>query len=415
MEIRSSGDSSTDIRQYNLGLSPTSIDGGLSSYPVQHRPSLPTLHTSLAWPAEYENQYESSPVDAYTYSSAPAPRLDSLGSSFTSNDGYRNYSTSAPLSAPVSTSLCESNSYSFGALLSPVPGNVNSSRLPSVSAESMSALNMGSLHSSLPTHAPLERRLPVPFTINYPQQTYVSQNFPEPRLADPSTANFRPYINGIHSRNAMPWSVEANTSRNSSLSAQLQSYPGVAQNQQTQPTTLPTTNSSLSDPVLGYQFQPQSSYSPDSSPTTVAAVDDSFPTPTTATMLPSARSLSLRYSETSTSLPAISSCFEESRPAPSRALERQPASLYSFSSEASERNASDSTTAEHSKRDLGNQSSETTVTESPFSRFSQLRNQPQPRHLTQHSSLRRPSDFAQHRQSLEPAHQTGMRSLDEHY
>ncbi|KAM0720423.1 hypothetical protein Q7P37_004559 [Cladosporium fusiforme] len=423
LEIRSSDDNGADIRQYNSDLSPAGIGNGVPSYPAQDRPSLPTLQTRLAWPVEYGNQYESSPVDAYTYSSAPAPRIDSLGSSYAPTENFRNYSTSAPLSVPVSSPLCESNSYSFGTLLSPVPSHVSSSRLPSVSAEAVSALNMGSLHSSLPTHTPLERRLPVPFTINYPQQTYMSQTLPEPRLVDPATANFRPYINGIHSRNAMPWSMDSSSSRNNSLSAQLPSYQSTSPSQHHQATSLPATTSSLTDPVLGYQFQPQNAYSPDSSPSTVAAADEPFSTPTstTASLLQPTPTSSLRDSTSGTSLPAISSCFDDSRPFSSRKAQRQPAaplaSLYSFSSEASERNASDSAvTEQQNKRELDNQGGENNNgADAAYSRFMHPRNQAQPRRPTNHDGLRGQSDFGHTRSGLEPAHQPGMRSLNDHY
>jgi hypothetical protein len=239
-----------------------------ASYAGQQRPSLPVLQTRTTWPPEFDTQYEKSPVDAYTYGSASAPRHDSIaGGAYGPSATYRTYGTSAPLSAPISSPYYETGTYSFGTLHSPASAYVGNAHLPSVRAESMSSLDMGSLHSSLPTHTPLERRLPpvIPYSISYPQRPTHSQSLPEPPAINPATANFRPYINGVHSRHAMPWSVDSHSSRHGSASMQSPNYASTSPSQHQLRGGLPVTTAPMTDAVLGYQFQPPTSnYSPES-------------------------------------------------------------------------------------------------------------------------------------------------------
>jgi hypothetical protein len=325
-----------------------------TTYSSMHRPSLPTLHTRSSYMAnEYDQQYDNSPIDAYTYASSTIPRQDSYSSSLGSQDSYRSFSA-APLSAPPTAPFYEQSqgAYSFGNLHGPAPG-----RLPSVTSDTMSSLNnLDSLHSSLPMNPPAERRrLPAPYTISYPQPTWSSQ--PQPDLRPFDTPNFRPHINGIHSRNAMGWSPDSVLPRNSSISQQTQTnHP---QHQQPQhPSTQPGTFSSVSGPSepptappsFGYQFQHSASYSPDTN--SPISAPDGFPNPTpstssnastTAVQLPPALSMAppprLRYtSSSSTSLPALADFAAVAAPSSlsssSARHHEAAASLYSFSSES---------------------------------------------------------------------------------
>ena len=396
-----------------------------SSYPAQHRPSLPVLQTRTTWPPEVDTQYENSPVDAYTYGSASAPRHDSIaGSAYGSQESYRSYGTSAPLSAPVSSPYYETGTYSFGNLHSPAPAYVGSARLPSVSAEAISPLDMGSLHSSLPTHTPLERRLPpvVPYSISYPQQQAYSQSLPEPPAINPATANFRPYINGIHSRHAMPWSVDSNSSRHGSTSMQSPNYASSSPSQHQMRGSLPVTTAPMTDAVLGYQFQPPpSNYSPESSPPVIPTLGEPFPSTAAVTaMLPPAHPPSLRYNASSTSLPAIQAPMDDARPSSSRPSELHApvpiASLYSYSSETSDRSSSDATVRELGSRDDGSPGPEASgASEATYHGYAQTRHNTQPQHSASHDGLRRQSEYDHQRSGAGPEHRMSVRSLNERY
>jgi hypothetical protein len=355
------------------------MGGATNSYAGQHRPSLPVLQTRTTWPPEFDTQYENSPVDAYTYGPASAPRHDTIaGSAYGPQESYRSYGTSAPLSAPVSSPYYETGTYSFGNLHSPAPAYVGNTRLPSVSAEAISPLDMGSLHSSLPAHTPLERRLPpvVPYSISYPQRQAYSQSLPEPPAINPATANFRPYINGVHSRHAMPWSVDSNSSRHGSTSMQSPNYAGTSPSQHQVRGSLPVTTVPMTDAVLGYQFQPPpSTYSPESSPPVIPTLGEPFQSTSVTALLPPAHPGSLRYNASSTSLPAIQAPMDDARPSSSRPSEHHaPApmtSLYSYSSETSDRSSSDATAREHSGREDVNPGPEASAPETAYNGYAQ--------------------------------------------
>jgi len=392
-----------------------------NSYPSQHRPSLPVLQTRTTWPPEFDTQYENSPVDAYTHGSASAPRHDSIaGSTYGASDSYRTFGTSAPLSAPISSPYYETGTYSFGNLYSPAPKYAGNARLPSVSAEALSPLDMGSLHSSLPAHTPLERRLPpvVPYSISYPQRQAYSQSFPEPPAINPATANFRPYINGVHSRHAMPWSVDLNSSRHGSASTQSPNFASTSPSQHQMRGSLPVTTVPMSDAVLGYQIQHSpNTYSPESSPSVIPTLSEPFPSTVVTAMLPPAHPTSLRYNTSSTSLPAIQAPTDDMRSSSSRPSELPTtiASLYSYSSETSDRSSSEATAREHSSRDDGSPGVEGSASEASYNGYSQSRHNAQPQHSASHDGLRRQSEYDHQRTGADPGHRISVRSLNERY
>jgi hypothetical protein len=394
-----------------------------NSYPAQHRPSLPVLHTRTTWPPEFDTQYESSPVDAYTYGSASAPRHDSIGAGYGPSENYRTYGSNAPLSAPVSSPHYETGTYSFGTLQSPAPGYISNARLPSVSAEAMSPLDMGSLHSSLPSHTPLERRLPPvvpPYSISYPQRQPYSQSFPQPPAINPATANFRPHINGVHSRHAMPWSINSHSSRHGAASTQPPTYVSTSPSQHRITSSLPITTASMADPVLGYQFQPTpSTYSPESSPSVVSTLGEPFPNTMATAILPPAHPPSHRYSSSSASFPAIQAPADDVRPSSSRLPEiHAPApmtSLYSYSSETSDRSSSDATAREHSGREDGSPSGDANASDPTYHGYAQSRHHAQPQHSASYDGLRRQSEYDHQRTSAGPGHRMSVRSLNDRY
>jgi hypothetical protein len=421
LEVIPAGNDAASSKKYSIDSSPPTMGNLTASYPGQQRPSLPVLQTRTTWPPEFDTQYENSPVDAYTYGSASAPRHDSItGGTYGHSETYRTYGTSAPLSAPISSPYYETGTYSFGNLHSSAPAYVGNARLPSVSAESMSSLDMGSLHSSLPTHSPLERRLPpvVPYSISYSQRQQHSQSLPEPPAINPATANFRPYINGVHSRHAMPWSVDSHSSRHGTASMQSPHYASTSPSQHQLRGGLPVTTAPMTDAVLGYQFQPPTSnYSPESSPP-VSTPGEAFPSTMATAMLPPAHPISLRYNASSTSLPAIHAHMDGARPSSSRASEIHAstpmASLYSYSSETSDRSISDATACDHIDRDDGSPEPKTSTSDATYTGYSQVRHNPHPQHSASHDGLRRQSEY-DHQRTGGPGHRTSVRSLNERY
>jgi len=416
LEVMLSENSGTGPRPYSVD-DQSDMGNVTPLYSAQHRPSLPVLHSRTSWPADYDSQYESSPVDTYTYGSGSAPRHDSITSSYGSSDVYRSYGPSASLPAPVSSPFYEQGSYSFGTLQSPVSGYAGSGRSPSVSAEPMSVLNMGSLHSSLPSHALLERRLPPvvpPYSITYPQRQSHSHSFPEPRPIDPATVKFRPHINGVHSHAALPWSSESNTSRNNAPGMHGPSYVNTSSSQHQITGTTTTTTGSVADPILGYQFQaPPGSYSPDSSPIIVPTLGEPFPSMAAGAMPPPTHHSNVRYSASSNSLPAISASFGDARASSSRLPEiHAPAplsSLYSYSTEICDRSSSEATARDHSHREGASPSGDSSESESTRNGRSQSR------HSSSHDGLRRRSEYDHQRTSGGPGHRMSMKSLNERY
>ena len=421
LEVIPAGNDAISTRQYCIDSSPPVMGNPTTSYPNQQRPSLPLLQTRTTWPPEFDTQYENSSVDAYTYGSASAPRHDSIaGGAYGSSESFRTYSTSAPLSAPISSPYYETGTYSFGNLHSPASAYVGNARLPSVSVDSMSSLDMGSLHSSLPTHTPLERRLPpvVPYSISYPQRQTYSQSLPEPPAINPATANFRPYINGVHSRHAIPWSVDSHNSRHGSTSMQSSHYASTSPSQH-QMRGLPVTTAPMTDAVLGYQFQPpQSTYSPESSPPAASALGEPFSSTVVTAMLPPAHPNSLRYNASNTPLPAIQAPIDSARPSSSRSSEIHApapmASLYSYSSETSDRSSSDATVRDHSSRDDGSPSPEASTSDTTYAGYQQARHNTQPQHSASHDGLRWQSEY-DHQRAGGPGHRMSVRSLNERY
>ena len=307
---------------------------------TRSRPSLPTLHTHSTYPTDYSAHYDASPIDAYTYSNSTVPRHDSFASTY-GLENYRSWSTSSgPMSAPATTTTYydPSSGYSFGSMQAPsIPGQQHIGRLPSVTADSISALNMGHLHSSLPAQTVQERRLPIP-ALQYPQTPFTAAEIPEIRPLGSYTEP-RVHITGIHSRNAMPWSggTSSSSSRRSSIAPM--APPSGMPHSRIQTTT------AVSEPVLSYQWSlagpTASSSSPEISPTSGTAPSDGFvstSTPSTTSVLPPS---SLRYlgSNNCTFPPATS--YE--RPCSLRGT--AATSLYSFSTDAPSPNLTTTTTA----------------------------------------------------------------------
>ena len=311
-------------------------EGGSNSWAYGHslrsRPSLPTLHARFSG-LDYGDQYESPTVD-YSYASSTIPRHDSLASSYSALENYRSWSTTTgPMSAPATTaSFYDQSGYNFGSLSAPSHSTGPSGRLPSVTIDSSSSLNMGSLQSSLPLQAAQERRLPVPYTIQYPTPTYppTLPSIPDMRPLG-SIGETRAPIYGIHSRNAMQWSMD--TTAGSTRTASYPSLPPVQTTQQS------------SEPVLGYQFSHAADTSLPGATAPIPTVSEGYTTtnPPTTLMPPP----SYRHTSSSSSLPSLASSFEDPAATPMPASREQAtASLYSFSSFARDPAAESTSTNE---------------------------------------------------------------------
>ncbi|KAK4543897.1 hypothetical protein LTR36_004671 [Oleoguttula mirabilis] len=398
----SSGNGASQTGGYATDTPPAPGWLGAHHHP-QTRTSLPTLHTRSSFIDGYD-QYENSPVDSYTYASATIPRQDSFASSYGSGsvENYRSWSTSsAPMSAPVTTGYYEQQpAYSFGNLQAPSFPQPSNNRLPSVTADSFSSLNMGSLHSSLPIQTAQERTLPAPYTVHYSQTSYpTAEQLPVPEIRPLGSFNEpRVHINGIHSRTAMPWSSEDSSTGSRTMSAgnsmaPITGIPGPS----TQRLHHPHVPTPVSEPVLGYQFLPTSG-SPDISPASGPAPESfsSTASSTSSTVSMPPPSANFRYAQ---ALPALNT---DDRPMTSSSSSREgmAASLYSFSTDTGERPVTSG--SDHA--------SSSTV--SGGHNYVPLR-QPQPQHAASVEALRRQSSFDQQRAAT--AHRMSVSNLNARY
>ena len=182
--------------------------------------AIPVLHTRSAFPVDLESAVHSSPVDTYspcTYGASTMPRQDSFASIY-GTEGLRSWSLTCSSAIPPTTSYCDPQTgLAFASMQYPTP---QFNRLPSVSSESLSALNMGHLNSSLPSQAAQYRRLPIPYVSQISERPITA---PEPVTARPlgSFSTPRIPVNGIHARNNVPWALDTGFSRSGSVSSYL--------------------------------------------------------------------------------------------------------------------------------------------------------------------------------------------------
>lgn len=366
--------------------------GGGGAYQPHTRASLPTLHTRGGYQAEYDPHFDSSPVDAYTYSTSSFPRQDSFASSY-GIENYRSWSTTAPMSAPLTTSYYESQpTYSFGSLQAPAYPHTQATRVPSVTAEGISTLNMGHLNSALPAQTFNERRLPIPapYTLQMSPGPYSNAEVPQIHPLTSYNTKPRVHINGIHSRSAMPWSRDVAASGGSRNGSIMSLVPSMNMTQ----STSQSTSTAVSEPVLGYQFglaaPVTATNSPEEvSPTCGPSISEGFASTTTSSMQPP-----MRYS--SSTMPPILS-DDHTTGSSSRGL-APVASLYSFSTDTSDRQTSDS---DHDLMDHSG-SYQTTM------------RHPQPQHAASVDSLNRQTSFDQSH-GASGAHRMSMSNLSSRY
>lgn len=363
-----------------------------SSLPsVQARSSLPVLHNRQALTAYGYDPCDNASTDNYNASGGPSstarvPKQDSAANTgaFEPGRGLENY---CPRSTASTTSNCAPSSYyemlpgySFGGLQAPTYLQAPDDRLPSITGgDTMSSLNMASLHSSLPTQTVQERTLPVP----YASTSYSGVEYPEHRPPQ------RDHITGLPSRSAGPWSMDSaggtlrtTPSGHSTYLGRLPMSTSVAQQLPTP--TLPEST------ALSYQFSAgdlRSVESPQLSPTTGPLLLESFPSTMSASSQYQVSSGNLQYIHESLR-PTTS---EEQRPFPSR----EPIDLYSYSSDARDR----STTSD--------------TDQSPITAHSYMQMRaPQPMHTPNIETLRRQSSFDQQRTAT--AHRMSLSNLNSH-
>lgn len=370
---------------YTSEASSSSYSSSSSMEQTSHsRPSLPMLHTRMAYP-EHES-YETSPVEDYTYASNAPPRHDSIPSNY-STEGFRPYipESMAPSSVNAHMYYEPGAAYSFGNLHAApgYPSNTSMARLPSVTGDSFSPLNMSSLHSSLPTQTVQERRLPVPYSQQ--QASYASTEVPQIRpltsLTEPQT---RTQPGATYSRNSMSWSmanpaVSRNASSNGLPTTTSQGHPVMSSSNSESMHRAP--------PILGYQFS--TAGSPEMSPTEGSAMSQSFSSTsssstTGAPMLPPP---SVRYAA---ALPTVGDGSR--RPSSSQ---EGSTSLYSFSS----------------GRDAAGSNINQADQQQGYTHLRHL----QPQHATSVDGLRRRSSQDQQQQRAATAHRMSVSNLNARY
>lgn len=287
-----------------------------------HRPSLPILQTRSTYPPELGSDYNPSPVD-YTYASSGYPRQDSFSSSYGLKN-YRSWSTTAPMTGPITTSTYDPQTgFTFG--------SISSHSMPYSQADSFSALNMGHLNASLPGSMVHDRRLPIPYVQQEPSQMpFSTGELPELRPLDRYPGP-RSHVNGIHSRQALPWVDTTYTTTSSSMP--MTTYAPIS--------GLPTqTTDTQSDPAFGYSFRLMppmtTNSSPEVSPTTGPNSSGSFQSTSsssTNSMLPPAQ---VHYS--SASIHGLPSITTDNRPSSSRG---PSSALYDCNGERTDTQAND--------------------------------------------------------------------------
>ncbi|KAK6436383.1 hypothetical protein LTR95_007426 [Oleoguttula sp. CCFEE 5521] len=415
---------------YTLDTSSVSTSYPTTYNTVQHRPSLPTLHTRTAYSHhDYDNQYDHSPADSYTYSSSSLPRQDSFASVYGSQDASRSYSI-APLSAPAAAPGYDLQAgYVFNTVYSPV-----SSRLPSVTGDGTSSLNMGSLHSSLPLSAVAERRLPAPHATAYsqPQQLPSSATY-YPSMRSFDSAGFRPHVNGIHSRTAMGWVSDADAPSAAPVYSQRYSGASGTHGMRMPSHTLPqqsfsqsacATTTSDAGPAFGYQFHQTPSYVDAVLPSSGPSMNGTYMTatlpasPSTLTMLPPATTQSIRYTASNPSLPQLPAIEDQHlsssrRPFSSRHQEAAASlsSLYSFSSEAAQEQRSSSIVSPDSQQMSGRAPQQSPVDTA----FTSSARHSQPQHVASHESLRRGQSSSGQSSGRGSMQRSSLQSLGEGY
>lgn len=366
----------------SASATPNNFSSGAAGYQSQIRSSIPTLHTR----SSYQPSYTDDPaVDAYTYTSSNGAYYDKqpYSGSFSSPDGLRSWGSAGSQSAAVNSSYYEpmAGASTFGSLQTTYPPTP-SSRYADTTTDGYSALNMSSLHSSLPT--PFERRLPVPCA---PQYHGSLPNVELPDIRALTVSNGMRYQgNGVPGRTSVPWPNETSTlgSHHSSInglpSASTMLQPLAPHS---------NTSSSASEPTaLGYQLLnngvlQQRAESPTLSPTFGSGLQHNYQHLTaaqTASLTSTMHPPSFRYAQPSTStnvLPAITANERSS----SSTQDQPAANLYSFSSDTVERPTS-----------LTTRSSDGTLTS--VHSYPNLQ-QPQPQHVASAEALRRQSSFDQ--------------------
>lgn len=380
---------------YGLDNTTTTTSGPTTYPPLNHRQSLPILQTRTAYPESYDS-YSASPVDGYPYSSYGGQRNDSVNGSY--ENGYRSWSNVSMLLPASATNVYEqSPGYTFGSISAPsflaaqTQPQQQTSRLPSVSADHFSSLNMGNLYTSLPTQTVQSRRLPIPPTAPfYESAPYSGPELPEIRpLAEPRTR-----LNSVHNRIAASWGGDFgfSGSRNGSSSS-------LAQQNGTSLQPIQTT-SMMQEPVVGYHYNTTSealalpaTQSPSLSPTAGPSTSASYSNAQIFPMSMTPVSCGSYYG-----LPPITTTYRSESNA-SRSLQVPPTTSYSFASEP--------TTATSSDRDSSDTGSSVTYASYPSIRH------PQPQHAASVDALRRQASFDQQQQQHQRAGPTQRISVSD--
>lgn len=375
---------------YSLDPLPTTMTAPTTYHALNHRQSLPVLQTRVSYPDSYDT-YSASPIDGYPFSTYSAPRNDSMASVY--DTGYRSWSN-ASLIPPASAQNAyeQSPGYTFGSMSAPSYTTQSqqqtlqphTSRLPSVTAEGFSSLNMGHLYTSLPTQTVQSRRLPIPNTApSYELPAYSGPELPEIRpLAEPRTR-----LSSAYSRIGTSWAGELDYSsaRNGS-STSLAPANGLALH--------PThSTSTVQDPVVGYHYSNSDAMPSTQSPPPPPTLG---PSSTPSTAYPGGPSYTNAMTPVSYGsyygLPPITTAHRPDVP-----TTRLPTATPSTSTAHPFATASSDSTASSSDRGGAGD---------PYAAYPTIRH-PRPQHAASAEALRRQASFEQQSQARFAPHSAG--------
>lgn len=180
-----------------------------------------------------------------------------------------------PVPSPASVVGCETNTAMNHRPASRLQSQPSLGRLPSLTEESYSALNMSNMNNALPAYGMHQRVLPIPpVTQDQPQPILSTTHLPEIR---PLRSEPKPNSRGLPSHSSLTWGTEYTTVPSTTMPVTcFDTTESFTQTNMLPPTT------SLAEGPFGFPYHemqfPTTSGSPDISPTTVHHSSDSSTT-----------------------------------------------------------------------------------------------------------------------------------------
>ena len=285
--VTTSGDMTTGlVTSKSCGPETFPSPGNDNFYFAQHRLSLPTMHTRIAPRGEYDT-HDFHPAE-YANGTSSISRQETALNTYVVDNSFRPW-TANSMSVPVTSTNMYFEPHrpmNFTAMPPPACMATPRARLPSMSRQSFSSLSMDALNSSLPAHTVQDRRLPTPTSNSRQQSPFQNNGLPQISQLRPFVdSQPRVHINGIHSRNGMPWSLDTNVHPSNERVGGGENIPsehntGVhSSHSSSSPNSLPETT------ILGYHF-PGTTSSPSVSPTSGPPISENFTQSMSTSMAP---------------------------------------------------------------------------------------------------------------------------------